>query len=273
MPLRLRPLRLGPRGVTRRPRRPRRRLVDARLRDRRRPVPPPTGERSDAENQALTRRLYDGPAGAVLALASAVSLHEPLIGSLLRRGKFDVSRFDSILDVGSGAGQILTHLLRECRPDARVTAFDLSHNMLRRARRRLDSKPAHRAADRNDAAFVSGDLMHLPFADASFDCVTAGWVLEHLNDPAPGLREIARVLRPGGRVLLLCTEDNVTGSLNSRTWKCRTLNRGELRSACEAAGLPWEEELFLTPIHKALKFGGIVVEAVRAGDGFAGKAR
>src|SRR5438445_9468787 len=79
------------------------------------------------------RHLYDGPAGAVLVFGSLMSLHEPLIGRMFRRREFDLSGCQSILDVGSGAGQILGHLLKRSHPETRLVAFDLSHQMLRRA--------------------------------------------------------------------------------------------------------------------------------------------
>ena len=198
------------------------------------------------------RHLYDGPAGAVLVIGSLMSLHEPLVGRMFRRRKFDVSGCRNILDVGSGAGQILGHLLKRTDPGTQLVAFDLSHQMLRRARTRLaSSRPS----------YVTGDLTQLPFADASFDCITCGWVIEHLPDPRPGLRELSRVLQPGGRLLLLATEDTLPGMFVSRTWKCRTYNRRELRAACDEVGLPWRSQLWFTPIHRFFKMGGILVEA------------
>ncbi|MGQ0636030.1 MAG: class I SAM-dependent methyltransferase [Planctomycetaceae bacterium] len=198
------------------------------------------------------RHLYDGPAGAVLVLGSVMSLHEPLIGRIFRRGKFDVSDCRSILDVGSGAGQILGHLLKRTTSDSRLVAFDLSHHMLRRARTRLRSRRP---------SYVAGDLAQLPFADESFDCVTCGWVIEHLPDPRPGLRELSRVLQPGGRLLLLATEDTLPGIVVSRTWKCRTYSRSELHAACEEVGLPWQTQLWFSPLHRLFRMGGILVEA------------
>lgn len=201
------------------------------------------------------RKLYDGPAGAMLAFGSLLSLHEPLVGRIFREGKFEVGRYASILDVGSGAGQILRHLVKRAAPEAKLIAFDLSAGMLRRARNRLKS-------DR--PLYVAGDMMRMPFADASFDCVTCGWVLEHLPDPRPGLQEIARVLKPGGSALILATEDTLSGAFVSRTWKCRTYNRDDLRSACEESGLQWEEQLWFTRIHRFFKMGGILFSVRKA---------
>jgi ubiquinone/menaquinone biosynthesis C-methylase UbiE len=210
------------------------------------------------------RQLYDGPAGAVLALGSLLSLHEPLVGHMFRTRKFDVSRRRHILDIGSGAGQILGHLLKEAQPETRIVAFDLSHQMLRRARNRLKSRNRIEGVNRPD--YVAGDMLRLPFVDASFDCITCGWVIEHLPDPRPGLLEMKRVLRPGGSALILATEDTLSGAVVSRTWKCRTYNRRELERACRETGLPWKEQLWFTPVHRFFKMGGILVEAARPAD-------
>ncbi|MBS0262679.1 MAG: class I SAM-dependent methyltransferase [Planctomycetes bacterium] len=198
------------------------------------------------------RHLYDGPAGAVLMFGSIICLHEPLVGRMLRREKFDITGCRTILDVGSGAGQILGHLLKRTCPETELIAFDLSHKMLQRARSRLGS-------DR--PSYIAGDLTQLPFADNSFDCVTCGWVIEHLKDPRPGLGELARVLKPGGKLLLLATEDTLPGIFVSRTFKCRTYNRKELSAACHEMGLPWRSQFWFTPLHQFFKIGGILVEA------------
>ncbi|GAB4159896.1 MAG: hypothetical protein Tsb009_37190 [Planctomycetaceae bacterium] len=200
------------------------------------------------------RQLYDGPAGAMLALGSMISLHEPLVGHVFRSGKFNVRKHASILDVGSGAGQILRHLIKETESETRLIGFDLSPGMLRRARHRMKN---------NRPCYIAGDMMRMPFAENSFDCVTAGWVLEHLPDPKPGLQEIARVLKPNGSALILATEDTLSGAVVSRTWKCRTYNRKELESACKEVGLPWRRQLWFTRFHRFFKMGGILVEATK----------
>ena len=206
---------------------------------------------SSEEYRQKVKRVYGGPKGALLTAASMVSLHIPLGERLFRTRKFDLKGLHSILDIGSGAGQIVSHLLKYGEPDAKVTCTDLSKRMLRRARNRLKST-------RPD--FVAADLAHLPFADGSFDGLTCGYVLEHLPDPRPGLAEMARVLSRGGRMLLLATEDSFSGAWTSRLWYCRTLNRQELRRQCEELGLRWKQELWFTRMHKMVRAGGICVE-------------
>ncbi len=197
------------------------------------------------------RHVYDGPQGAILAVCSFLSLHTPLGERLLRSRRFDLRGCKQILDVGCGAGQILRHLLKYADPDAQITCFDISPGMVRRARKRIQSPRPH---------FLVADLTRLPFADGTFDCVTCGYVLEHLPDARLGLGELARVMQPGARMLLLTTEDNFGGAWTSRVWRCRTYNRQELYQMCQEVGLQWAKELWFTPIHKLLRAGGICVE-------------
>ncbi|MBX3425036.1 MAG: class I SAM-dependent methyltransferase [Pirellulales bacterium] len=209
------------------------------------------------EYRSKVKRVYGGPKGAILSTCSMLSLHIPLGERIFRKRKFDLRGMNDVLDVGSGAGQLAGHVLKYSDPEAQLTCTDLSHQMLRRARRRLAEK--HERAPR----FVAADLAHLPFADGSFDGITCGYVLEHLPDPEPGLAEMARVLRPGGRMFLLTTEDNFSGAWTSRLWYCRTYNRAELRRLCERLGLQWRQEIWFTKMHRAIRAGGICVEIVR----------
>ena len=207
------------------------------------------------EYREKVRDVYDGPQGALLATASLLSGHVALGERLLRDRRFDLRGASSILDVGSGAGQIAAHLLKYADADAQITCCDLSAEMLRRARTRLKS---------TSPSFVTADIVRLPFADASFDCVTCGYVLEHLPDARTGLAELARVMAPGGRMLLLTTEDNFSGAWTSRFWCCRTYNRAELYETCADLGLTWKKELWYTRMHKFFRAGGICVEIVKA---------
>lgn len=206
---------------------------------------------SQDEYRAKVQDVYGGPKGAILATCSMLSLHVPLGKRLFRTRRFDLRGLKSILDVGSGAGQIAQHVLEFSDPGTQIVCTDLSQPMLRRARQRLKS---------NVPSFVTADLSHLPFADDSFDGVTCGYVLEHLPDPRTGLSELSRVLQTGGRMLLLTTEDNFSGAWTSRVWCCRTYNRQELMKLCESLGLCWKKELWYTPVHRAIRAGGICVE-------------
>jgi len=212
------------------------------------------GRVSFEEYREKVRGVYDGPKGAILATCSMLSLHTPLGHRLLRNRKFDLRGARNILDVGSGAGQLAKHVIRYADPEANLTCFDLSQEMLRRARNRMKS-------DRPN--YVAADLTRLPFPDATFDCVTCGYVLEHLPDARTGLAELARVMMPGARMLLLTTEDNFGGAWTSRIWYCRTYNRRELFRTCEDLGLYWEKEIWFTRMHRMFRAGGICVEIVR----------
>jgi ubiquinone/menaquinone biosynthesis C-methylase UbiE len=206
------------------------------------------------EYREKVRDVYDGPQGALLATASMLSGHLVLGDRMLRERKFDLRGAKRILDVGSGAGQIAKHLLKYADYDAQLTCFDLSFEMLRRARNRLKSSaPMHLVAD----------LTRLPFADEAFDCVTCGYVLEHLPDARSGLSELARVMRSGSKMLLLTTEDNFSGAWTSRFWCCRTYNRQDLFRTCQDVGLAWNKELWFSRMHKMLRAGGICVEIVK----------
>jgi ubiquinone/menaquinone biosynthesis C-methylase UbiE len=120
--------------------------------------------------------IYDHDANPLQAL------EEPHVRELLG----DV-RGLSVLDLGCGTGR---HTLWPAAQGADVTAVDFSEGMLAEARR----KPGADAV-----RFVAHDLHEpLPFADATFDRVVSGLVLEHLHDLGGFFREAHRVLKPGG---------------------------------------------------------------------------
>jgi len=206
------------------------------------------------EYRSKVRDVYDGPQGAFLATCSLVSLHAPLGERFFRKGRFDLRGAKRILDVGSGAGQLAKHLIKYADADAEVICTDLSPEMLRRARNRLNDPRLQ---------FVVADLSQLPFPDNHFDCVTCGYVLEHLPEAQLGLAELARVMKPGARMLLLTTEDSISGAMTSRMWRCRTYNRRELVRTCEQLDLHWNKELWFTPMHKVFRAGGICAELVK----------
>jgi demethylmenaquinone methyltransferase/2-methoxy-6-polyprenyl-1,4-benzoquinol methylase len=103
---------------------------------------------------------------------------------------------DTVLDVACGTGAIAAELVR--RYGCSVTGLDRSGEMLAEARRRLA------AAGLGDRVRLERGLAEaLPFPDASFDHLTGGYLLRYVADPAATIAELARVVRPGGRVALL----------------------------------------------------------------------
>jgi demethylmenaquinone methyltransferase/2-methoxy-6-polyprenyl-1,4-benzoquinol methylase len=95
-----------------------------------------------------------------------------------------------ILDVATGTGMVAFALAQH---GARVTALDQSEAMLSVARRRTPPSTG-------SVTFVTGEAERLPFQDASFDALTFTYLLRYVDDPAATLRELSRVVTPGGRI-------------------------------------------------------------------------
>jgi ubiquinone/menaquinone biosynthesis C-methylase UbiE len=120
---------------------------------------------------------YDEPGNPIIAL------EEPAVWSLV-----DAVAPGRALDAACGTGRHARHLVEL---DHDVLGVDLTPEMLHRA-----------AANVPGATFLEGDLREIPAPDKHFDLVVCGLALTHLADLAPGVAELARVLKPGGRLLI-----------------------------------------------------------------------
>ncbi|MEV7829701.1 class I SAM-dependent methyltransferase [Streptomyces subrutilus] len=100
---------------------------------------------------------------------------------------------DRVLDAGCGTGRALPALRAAVGPGGTVLGADLTPQMLAAAQR------AGRAAD---GALLLADVARLPLRDGALDAVFAAGLIAHLPDPVANLRELARVVRPGGRLAL-----------------------------------------------------------------------
>ena len=141
----------------------------------------PTIEMSVREGYAEWSKQYDEEANPLIALEEPVMLE--LIG--------DVKGLE-VLDAACGTGR---YALRFAEAGARVCGVDATEEMLACARRKGVERGA--AID-----FTVGNLSALPFEDESFDLVVSALALCHIPDLGPVMREFARVLRPGGRVVI-----------------------------------------------------------------------
>ena len=145
--------------------------------------------------------------------------------------RFLVSRIeagpgDTVLDVATGTGAVALELVR--RRNCAVVGLDQSRDMLAEARRRVPE----------GVRLVEGEADRLPFPDASFDALTFTYLLRYVDDPGATLRELARVVRPGGSIAGL--EFGVPGNPLARTlW--RLYVRGGLPLAGRLISPGWAE--------------------------------
>jgi 2-polyprenyl-6-hydroxyphenyl methylase/3-demethylubiquinone-9 3-methyltransferase len=134
----------------------------------------------------LGDRWYDADDDPVALLRAEARLRNPWVAEVIRDQRGAGSA--RILDIGCGAG-FLTNALAKDRAEHRITGLDFAEDSLATARRHDETKRV---------TYVQGDAMALPFADESFDVVSAMDFLEHVEDPGAAVTEAARVLAPGG---------------------------------------------------------------------------
>src|ERR1700734_3445267 len=167
----------------------------------------PVGTRSEGEASARVRDMFSriAPGSDFLNRGLSFSLDKVWRRRTARKFRRILLRTDArVLDLCCGTGD-LTFALERVRVheirDAGAHRFpligsDFAQPMLDRARRKG-------AAHARSTVFATADALHLPFADASFDLITSAFGFRNLVNYENGLREIARVLKPGGQVGIL----------------------------------------------------------------------
>lgn len=171
----------------------------------------------------------DQRAAKVADLFSKVARRYDLINDLQslglhRRWKARVLQLSGVvpgqraLDLCCGTGDLAFGLSRR---GAAVVGLDFNDAMLSVARERRQREIRH-AAGESKVDWVRGDALHLPFPDKTFDVITIGYGLRNLTDWEAGLKEMLRIARPGGRLLVL-----EFGKPDNRLW--RALYFGYLR--------------------------------------------
>lgn len=107
---------------------------------------------------------------------------------------------ERVLDVACGTGDLSERFARAAPAPAHVTGLDYTRRMLVVARGKRRKLPRDAAAR---LQYVQGDAQQLPFENGSFDVVSIAFGIRNVQDPARAVREFRRVLRPGGRLIIL----------------------------------------------------------------------
>ena len=160
-------------------------------------VRPSVGPDAGTLEEPQVRAMFDRIAGVYDRLNSVMTagLHHEW-----RRRAADLAEVSGgakVLDVATGTGDLAFELARRVGPGGEVIGADFSEQMLSIARQK--------AATRTDAPlqFRQANALELPFDDGEFDAVTVGFGVRNFSDLDRGLREMARVVRPGGHVVIL----------------------------------------------------------------------
>ena len=160
----------------------------------------PVAADSASEQQAFAgqvRGMFDRIAGVydLMNTAMTAGLHHRWRERAADRAELEPG--DVALDACCGTGDLAFELARRVGPSGRVIGSDFSERMLDLARRKAEGREV--AATR----FEWGDALELTYDDATFDAVTVGFGVRNLADLDRGVGELARVLKPGGRLVIL----------------------------------------------------------------------
>lgn len=181
----------------------------------------------------LARR-YDRAAagwGRLLDRLGYPDAYEALLGKVLEQNApGEAGLTPRVLDCGAGTGALSIAFARVFPEPVRFDAVDISPGMLDRAR------TAFRAAG-VDATLRLADARELPFADHAFDMVMTAHALEHIADPRAALREMTRVLKPGGILFTCVTRRSGPGLLVHLKWRTHRVTPAQCRRLLRAGGL------------------------------------
>ena len=161
------------------------------------------GAAGEQETSRRVREMFSGIAPRYDLLNHLLSgrLDDVWRRRVARRFASTLARRDArVLDLCCGTGDLAFALARKAS-GAQIIGADFSGAMLAIARRKATA--ANRSPAENAIEFVEADALHLPFADATFDLVTSAFGFRNLANYGEGLKEIRRVLRPGGEVGIL----------------------------------------------------------------------
>ena len=211
-----------------------------------------------AKQKTKTQSFYDRIAD-VHNIALKINGYRASVAKFLGSLELKIDEDSYVLDAGSGTGMITLGFQDAGFRPKKTVAFDLSINSLKVAREQFEK-------DSDDAASivpVQGNVLYLPFADESFDLVLACGVLEYVPLDA-GLREIARVLRPEGKLVFIPVKPSFVGSVLELLYKFKIHPVENVRKISQqyfrivgnhkfptAEPIAWSKSIFLLEKHTA----------------------
>jgi demethylmenaquinone methyltransferase/2-methoxy-6-polyprenyl-1,4-benzoquinol methylase len=151
----------------------------------------------------------DAKAGMVADVFHSVASRYDLMNDLMSGGihriwkRFTIElsgvrKGHSVLDIAGGTGDLAAKFSRIVGPEGRVVLADINDSMLMVGRDKLLDSGHY-----DNIEFVQADAQFLPFPDDSFDCITIAFGLRNVTEKETALRSMLRVLKPGGRLLVL----------------------------------------------------------------------
>ena len=151
----------------------------------------PAGEKAQR-----VARVFDSVAARYDLMNDLMSMGLHRVWKAVAISQANVRPGQHVLDVASGTGDLALAFAKRVGPQGRVVMSDINGQMLTRGRNRLIDQGC-------PVESVVCDAEHLPFPDANFDLVTVAFGLRNMTDKQAALKEMARVLKPGGKCLVL----------------------------------------------------------------------
>ena len=139
---------------------------------------------------AYVHSMFSAIAGSYDLVNTLLSFNMDKCWRKATASKAGLKRGERVLDVATGTGKLALELARAVGEGGRVVGVDFCEKMIRKA-------------DNKKVGLVLADAQSLPFPDDTFDCATVGFGLRNITDVKKSLQEMARVVKPGGKVLSL----------------------------------------------------------------------
>ncbi len=158
---------------------------------------PPTGQLDKSETRVREMFRQIAPKYDLMNHLLSLNVDRYWRWRAVRRIRFDSSA--PVLDTCTGTGDLALAISRKSPRSVDVIGSDFCHAMLEIANQKLNPEPN---GDRR-VRFLEADSQYLPFADGLFQCVTVAFGLRNVTDTLRGLKEMTRVCRPGGQVIVL----------------------------------------------------------------------